>query len=306
MAAHGLNDLSLWDEDYVTNLPAGEFDWLEYKTSEKFIDARWSHDMSKYVSAWANYDGGYIIFGVRDPQAGVPIVIDGGVPESYKPNLLNWLDDVIPHLVDPPLKKLSSWLIYPKGKDSRIKADHVLIVVHIPESEGAPHQALDFKYYQRVGRKLQPLRHRAIMDIAGRRRFPRVRTTILIRLSGGRTRPSMFWKLENLGSALALHWMAIVRFPTSINGKGVCFDDETVTTGETEDGQSFQELRIYQKIVSPPLFPDSNVRRSFPLSGEVVYDPPLKPSITDIRVKTFADEMPPFEETIELSEALRP
>jgi predicted HTH transcriptional regulator len=84
-----LHDFSLWDEDYVASLPKGEFDWLEYKASQKFIDPGWSQDMSKYVSAWANYDGGYIIFGVKDPKADGVLVIDGGVPESFKPNLLN-------------------------------------------------------------------------------------------------------------------------------------------------------------------------------------------------------------------------
>lgn len=143
---HGLQNLSVWDEDYVTSLPVGEFDWLEYKGSEKFTDSGWSQDMSKYVSAWANYDGGYVIFGVKDPQPGHPLTIDGGIPESVKPKLLNWLDDVIPNLVDPPLEKLSTWLIYPKPKDSRIKAGHVLVAVHIPQSEIAPHQALDHKY----------------------------------------------------------------------------------------------------------------------------------------------------------------
>lgn len=300
-----VRELSLWDEDYVAALPVGEFDWLEYKASDKFSDPGWSYDISKYVSAWANYDGGYIIFGVRDPEPGRPLVIDGGIPESYKPNLLNWLDDVVPHFVDPPLEKLSTWLIHPKGKDSRIKEGHVLVAIHIPQSEIAPHQALDHKYYQRVGRKLQPLRHRAIMDIAGRQRFPKLRTTVLVYTGvGGLIKPYMFWKVENLGSALALHWMAIVKFPTAINGKSVCFADEKPITGETEDGKSFIELRIHQKIASPPLFPGSDISGSFPLAG-TMYEPPLKPSITNIRVKTFADEMPPLEETIELSSALR-
>ena len=100
-----LRDFSLWDEDYVAALPVAEFDWLEYKASDKFADPRWPDDMSKYVSAWANYDGGYIIFGVNDPIPGVPLVIDGGIPQTFKPNLLNWLDDLIPQLVatDPEI-----------------------------------------------------------------------------------------------------------------------------------------------------------------------------------------------------------
>ena len=84
----------------------------------------------------------------------------------------------------------------------------------------------------------------------------------------------------------------------------MCFADEKPITGTTEDGKSFVELRIHQKIASPPLFPGSDISGSFPLAG-VTYQPPLKPSIMEIRVKTFADDMPPFEETIDLSKALR-
>ncbi|HUE49745.1 MAG TPA: RNA-binding domain-containing protein [Candidatus Dormibacteraeota bacterium] len=74
-----LKELSLWDEDYIKALPCGELDWIEYKATEKFTDSAWLDDMSKYVSAWANYDGGYMIFGVQDPRTGSPLIIDGGV-----------------------------------------------------------------------------------------------------------------------------------------------------------------------------------------------------------------------------------
>ena len=96
-----------------------------------------------------------------------------------------------------------------------------------------------------------------------------------------------------------------MKFPTSINGQPVRLVDESVTVGTTEDGKSFLELRIHQKIASPPLFPHSDISGSFGLAA-CRYDPALEPSITDIRIKTFADEMAPFEETIELSTALRP
>lgn len=84
----------------------------------------------------------------------------------------------------------------------------------------------------------------------------------------------------------------------------MCFADEKLITGETEDGKSFVELRIHQKIATPPLFPGSDISGSFPLVG-CRYEPSLKESITEIRIKTFADEMPPLDETIELSSAFR-
>jgi len=299
----GLKPLADWDEDYVMALPTGEFDWIEYKASAKFADPSWEHDMSKYVSAWANYDGGYIVFGVKDPRSGEPLVIDAGVPLDIKPRLADWLDDVIPHLVEPPLRKVSTCLIPSRPKKSKIAPGNVLVAIHIAESDGAPHQALDHKYYQRLGRKLYPLKHRAIQDIVGRRRFPKIRTTILVHNGGGLSEPSVFWKMENLGVALARHWKVIVKFPTSINNHDVTFPDEQIRYCETSDGKSFIELRIPQ-LMGSPLFPESDISRSFKLVP-CRHQYPLKPSINDIRVTTFADEMPPFHEVIDLTNALR-
>ena len=53
-----------------------------------------------------------------------------------------------------------------------------------------------------------------------------------------------------------------------------------------------------------PLFPLSDISRSFELRV-CTYKEPLKPSIKDIEVTTFADEMPPFVETIQIEEAIR-
>jgi hypothetical protein len=180
----------------------------------------------------------------------------------------------------------------------------VLIVIHVPQSDAAPHQARDHKYYQRLGRRLQPLKHRAIFDIAGRRRFPKLKTTILVFTGGDGRQPYMFWRLQNFGSISALHWMVIVKFPTAINGNGVCFVDENRTIEETEDGHSFLEMRIHQKLNSPPLFPESDISGSFGLSP-TTFTPPLKPSIDEIRIRTFADDMPPLDERINVQDVLR-
>jgi hypothetical protein len=296
-----LRELSTWDEDYVSSLPTAEFDWIDYKASEKLTDPAWPHEMSKYVSAWANYDGGYILFGVRHSKDGSDLEIDGGVPLTCKPNLLDWLDDVIPGLVEPPLPKLSTCLIHPRATHSQINPGHVLVVIHVPESAISPHQARDRKYYQRLGRKLEPLRHRAVLDIIGRRRHPTLRTKILVHI--GYTKPKIFWQLENTGSTMALHWKAAIRFPTKIGKSHVTVPNSKAILGCTEDGRSFVEFRI-SKALGSPLFPGSDISDTFDF-GPCNYDPPLEPSIDYVQVTTFADDMPPFVEQFPLSEVLK-
>jgi len=297
-----LRDLSQWDEDYIASLPSAELDWIDYKGSDKFADPAFANDISKYASAWGNYDGGYIVFGVQDPKDGTALRIDGGVPLTAKPNLLNWIDDLIPTLVDPPLPKISSWLIHPRADHSQIAAGHVLVVVHIPESAMAPHQARDRKYYQRVGRRLEPLRHRAILDIIGRRRHPTLRTKLIVHIGNVRE-PTIFWQLENTGKSMALHWKAVIRFPTKIGKSGVTVPDERPVIGRTEDGRSFVEFRV-SKALGSPLFPGSDISNSFKLAG-VEYEPPLEPSIDYAQVTTFADDMPPLVEQFPIGEVLK-
>ena len=109
--------------------------------------------------------------------------------------------------------------------------------------------------------------------------------------------------MENVGGVLALHWKVIIKFPTEVNGNQLKIVEEQVTLGETKDGKSFLELRIPQSMGSP-LFPLSEISRSFELRV-CRYEGALKPSIKDIEVTTFADEMPPFVETIHIEDALR-
>src|SRR5512133_1545630 len=78
-----LRDIGNWDEQYLKTLPVGEFDWLDFKES-RWLDGQWIDEASRYVSAFANFDGGYLIVGVRDPSATGEIQIDGGVRCSLK------------------------------------------------------------------------------------------------------------------------------------------------------------------------------------------------------------------------------
>ena len=81
---------------------------------------------------------GLIVFGVKDPVSTEPLTLDGGVPENVRPKLGDWLDQVVPRLVEPPLTRLTKKLIHPKPAESKIKPGNVIVAIHIPESENAP------------------------------------------------------------------------------------------------------------------------------------------------------------------------
>lgn len=170
-----------WDEDYVLNLPPGEHDWVEFKES-RLLDFTLPdvnqnevlNELSKQVSAFANSGGGTIVYGINDPPIGTPRTIDdfGGISLNLKNGAKEWLEDVIPNLVDFRLSSFNIYVITANSETSAIAANKGVFLIDIASSDAAPHQAKDKKYYARVGGKSQPIGHRLVMDIIGRAKYP--------------------------------------------------------------------------------------------------------------------------------------
>ncbi|MEO8396206.1 MAG: ATP-binding protein [Chloroflexota bacterium] len=170
-----------WDEDYLLNLPDFEPMRMDFK-ARKALDLTLSNvdenhikeQLSVALSAFANTGGGLIIYGVKDPQPGKPLTIDdGGIDMKMKGrSTKEWLEDVIPNLTDYPILGFEVHPITGKEGDSQILSGRAVFIVEVPDSEKAPHQARDQKYYIRAGSKSVPIGHRIVMDILGRRQYP--------------------------------------------------------------------------------------------------------------------------------------
>jgi len=165
-----------WDEAYLlSSLPAEEADWLEVKGSGVFDPSKNDVDrglLSKAICALANSGGGILVLGLRKGENGW-IVDNGGISiEFRKPSTREWLEDVIPTLADLPIHSFNVYAITGGQPSSQIQSRKAVFALEIRDSELAPHQALDNKYYARVGGKSRPIGHRLVMDILGRRREP--------------------------------------------------------------------------------------------------------------------------------------
>jgi hypothetical protein len=166
-----------WTETRLGGLVPTEHDTQEFKSSlfvvdqdggirSDFLDA-----LSKQVSAFANGAGGHLFLGIDDQGA-----IDGGVPTGLRSNgTREWLEDVVPGLVEPPLKDFNVFEVGPEGEASAIGLGRAVYVLAIPESEDAPHMSRDRRYYLRIAGKSRPMGHRNVLDIMGRRHDPEVR-----------------------------------------------------------------------------------------------------------------------------------
>ncbi len=129
-------------------------------------------ELASQLSAFSNTSGGTIVYGLTDAgevdQGGVARVIKGN--RSCK----EWLEDVIPHLTEFSIVGVNVYeVLGAVGKASKIGPGKALIVVSVPESDGAPHQSSrDQRYYIRLGSHSLPASHRLIEDIRNRSKHP--------------------------------------------------------------------------------------------------------------------------------------
>lgn len=285
----------------MRGLPVGEFDWLDFKDS-RWLDlsaSKWMDDLSPYISAFANYDGGCLVIGVRDPKTGQELEIDAGVPINVKNNLKSWLEDIIPNLVDPPIQRLNVHLITDPAGNAPA-AGNALVVFHIPPSDAAPHQARDHKYYTRVGSKNRAIGNKAVLDILNRKRNPIVQTEIYVNFPRSGCKGNVFWRVTNLSNVFVRYVMTRMEIPISLNGNFINFEGETIQV--LEDNETVAWRFSLSNHLAHPLFPHGTVSRQF----DFILMPPFttRQTLPFIRYRTFADHMDPIEGTISIDDAL--
>lgn len=197
MDFYNKNSYTLADiESLITN-EVEEDIHLDYKEARALAkDDKKRIEITKDVSAFANSDGGIIVYGVAEagnkPKAISPI--DGR--EITK----EWLENVI--LSIQP--KINGIKIYPIRVDD---AEHSIYVVKIPRSDRTPHMAKDYRYYKRINFQSVPMEDYEIKDLYNRISTPKLE----INRCG-------FYKVDEGKKDVTYHLVATVR---NI-GKKVC------------------------------------------------------------------------------------
>jgi len=131
---------------------------LEYKSSRAISDGK-RHEIAKDVSAFANSDGGMLIYGIREINH-LPLEIDEGV--DHKKFSREWLEQVITSNIHPRIDGL--WIIQIPLSDQASA-----FTIEIPKSFRGPHQEQHSKrYYKRFNFKSEPMEDYEIRDISNR------------------------------------------------------------------------------------------------------------------------------------------
>lgn len=149
------------DISYLLKYEVEESLHLDYKSGESLgkTENR-TKEIAKDVSAFANSDGGVIIYGIleKDHRPNSFAYVDGTCITK------EWLEQVINSKVN---KKIPGVEIYPFRVDGDLKKS--IFLVKIPRSNMAPHMSCDHRYYKRYNFTSVPMEDYEVRDLYHRK-----------------------------------------------------------------------------------------------------------------------------------------
>jgi len=318
-----------WSESFLLeHLPQiGELDWLEFKRREIISFETDEHknkaNLAKEISSIANSGGGYLVLGIDNDTKKI---LEGGIPIDIKGGTKEWLMNILPTLVDPPLKEFRVIEIVGNELGSTIESGKAVYVVDIDDSTIAPHQSvLDNKYYHRSGCRSLPSNNRIIMDIAGRQKYPSLKVMLNYgfvnisnpnRLLREGERRILIITIENIGRVFAKYVNVICLIPKYLCNEGFILSNDVPIV--EKDHREFARI-VRENVITEtksfdgviltrnpgryvPLLPGSNHSFSIPLSDNFeshkfnfVKENPI------IYWELYADNMPKMSESLSMN-----
>lgn len=130
---------------------------LDYKCSPA-LSKKNRDEIAKDVSAMANSDGGWLVYGVEE-SGHLPERLDAGVPDDSITR--EWIENVLSANISPSIPGLK--IVQIPGQNG-----HSYFAIEIPKSYGGPHQAPNKRYYKRYNFKSSPMDDYEIRDVRGR------------------------------------------------------------------------------------------------------------------------------------------
>lgn len=165
MDFYSLKEYTISDVEQLIQDEVEENIHLDYKRDGALSkDDKKRAEITKDVSAFANSDGGIIVYGLAEsdhkPQS--ITYIDGMVYTK------EWLENII-NSIQP---RIDGVKIYPVRKDNDLKQS--LYIVKIPRSSQAPHMAKDKRYYKRFNFLSEPMEDYEVKDVMYRHHSPKL------------------------------------------------------------------------------------------------------------------------------------
>lgn len=252
----------MYNQEYLENLIKNNIEEnlnIEYKSSPSLnrTDQKKINEISKDVSAFANANGGILIYGIIETEH-LPAKID-----AINRNQVDreWLEQKIQDSIRP---KIDNIIIHPITIND--DSNQVVYLIEIPQSTTA-HQASDKKYYKRHNFNVIPMHDYEIRDVFNRIKTPKISLSfkVIIRtykvsgeynpLGGGKTKNNLIKTdyilkvyAKNIGKVYAQYINCFVKIP------GVIFIDKH-EFGDRKDDIEFlfeNKVRDFMGIEGTP------------------------------------------------------
>lgn len=150
---------------------------LDFKRGDGLINNRdCKKELAKDVSAFANSDGGIIIYGIEENNhiASSIVAVDGNSITK------EWLEQVINTNIN---RRISDIIITPIRMQGNIAS--TVYVVNIPRSLDSPHMTSEKRFYKRFNFESVPMEEYEIRDLYNRANFVNLEISEIIVESGG-------------------------------------------------------------------------------------------------------------------------
>jgi hypothetical protein len=267
---------------------------LDYKAAGSLskIDRK-KEEIVKDVTAFANSDGGLIIYGVREhtdhARKHLPSEVD---PINRADLSKEWLE----HVISNAAPRINGIRIHPIPiPDDETKC---LYVVEIPKGETA-HQSSDCKYYRRYNFESVAMRDHEVRDVMNRIKVPRLEVRALLSIRGPREENSLVFEMKNVSNRIARQYLIVGKIPVEMDGIHLIPNGDQMVLDKDESGHFFG-FSLGMGLANSPLFPKATIRLKIDLkipsnilmmmqSGQPLVIRPF------IDLKVYADEMIPLQ-----------
>jgi hypothetical protein len=159
-----MHEATRWTEsDLIHVIHGGQAESvnLEFKSSGALQrNDRNKKELARDVTALANSAGGVIVYGIREVDGG-RFELDEGVEPVER--FVDWIEDVLSSIQ----QRIDSLHVHSVPLETRSPGREA-IVVYVPQSPRAPHQAADYRFYKRHGARVLPMEEYEIRDVSRR------------------------------------------------------------------------------------------------------------------------------------------
>jgi len=268
---------------------------LDYKACDAFqkTDGK-RKELAKDVSAFANSAGGTIVYGMIE-ESHKPVKLDRG----YDPEEIS--KETLERVINARIQQRIDGVIINPVELKTHHAGHYAYVVCVPQSDRAPHQASDKRYYKRFNFESVAMEDYEVRDVMFRQRTPEVRFLAMRVNAGAPYRDLRFVFnlipcVENVGRIIARDFALEVRISRpliNLSPRGV---DDPVWS--RIDGQE----TIVTIAGKGRLFPSQRNLMTTVAVAMRRWNPEKEP-LQPIGLTVYADSMPPSRSEYSLLQA---